>query len=156
MSEKIRTFVKSILIPSIISRKKSELQTTSDVALKEWSIHPFDNDGAFMMTICYKLKVALNVDGDSHTLSVFLKVSESSLRCPSFDWRKKTSGGYFHFKALIRGGTFSDKKHVKLNGRVWIWINFFEHFRKNGLLGGRKLRFAYGNKSLNNNNNQVA
>lgn len=74
MCGKIAAWVKATLIPTIIDRKKSELSTTNDVISKEFSIKQFDNDGAFMMTICYKLNIVLDVGGEEHRLSVFVKV----------------------------------------------------------------------------------
>lgn len=74
MSDKNTVWIEEILIPAIISRKKSDLKFGDNVILKESIIKQFDNDGVFMMTICYKLTIVLDVSGDEHKLSVFVKV----------------------------------------------------------------------------------
>lgn len=74
MCDQITVWVKNTLIPVIINRTKSEFPASNDVFLKELTIKQFENDGAFMMTICYKLNIVLDIDGKLHRLSVFLKV----------------------------------------------------------------------------------
>lgn len=74
MCDNNTVWIKNTLVPAIIIRRKSELKLSDNVILKELIIKQFENDGTFLMTICYRLTIVLDVCGEEHTLSVFVKV----------------------------------------------------------------------------------
>lgn len=74
MCDNNTVWINDTLVPAIIIRKKTELKLAKNMILKESIIKQFENDGAFLMTICYKLTIVLDVCGEEHRLPVFVKV----------------------------------------------------------------------------------
>lgn len=74
MCDKNTVWIEENLIPIIVNRHKSVFEPSKNVILKDVHIKSFDNDGIFLMTLCYKLNIVLDVNGDEQKLSIFVKV----------------------------------------------------------------------------------
>lgn len=77
MADRRKVWINDFLIPFIINKEKLQLKqrkSTSDVQLKYSNISECSNLDVFF-TICYKINIVLDDDGEEKTLAVFVKVN---------------------------------------------------------------------------------
>lgn len=66
-------WIRDCLIPSVVEKQQAACPTEK-INLKDAVIQKFTNDGGYIITLCYKVIIVLNVDGGERTISFFVKV----------------------------------------------------------------------------------
>lgn len=90
MSDQNTIWIRDTLVPLIVKKEKSMLQSANDVNLKDLSIERFENNGVFLLTICYKLTIVLDIgNGNEHRFSVFIKVKSIEFLTPQIQFVNK-------------------------------------------------------------------
>lgn len=77
MEAKRPIWLEEFLIPFIVNKEKVKLQqrqSVNDVQLKSFEVKEFSSEGV-LFTICYTIKIILDVDGRKRPLAVFVKVN---------------------------------------------------------------------------------
>lgn len=80
MEDKWKNWIIDFLIPFIVDEEKSRLKqcgTVDDVHLKRSKICRCKNADV-IFTICHRVEIVLDVNGDERTLAVFVKVNSNS------------------------------------------------------------------------------
>lgn len=74
MNDKHELWIHEYLIPTVIDKRQSA-NPTQKINLKNSTIKKFTNDGGYIITLCYKVIIELNVNGGDETIPFFVKVN---------------------------------------------------------------------------------
>lgn len=86
-NDKHGLWIRDQLIPLVVEKQQAA-SPTKKISLKDSSFKKFTNDGGYIITLCYKVIIVLDVDGGERTISFFVKVYSvkvSSVVCGATD-----------------------------------------------------------------------
>lgn len=73
MNDKHELWIRDCLISSVVDKQQTA-SPAKKINLKNSTIKRFTNDGGYIVTLCYKVVIVLDVDGVDETISFFVKV----------------------------------------------------------------------------------
>lgn len=76
MTDKWTNWINTVLIPFIVDKHTKLNESACNVQLKSSKVSLAKESGV-IFTVCYRIKIVLDVDDDEQTLAIFVKV-----KCP--------------------------------------------------------------------------
>lgn len=72
-NDKHELWIRDSLIPLVVNKERTA-RPTKKINLKSSTVKKFLNDGGYIVTLCYKVVIVLNVDDADERISFFVKV----------------------------------------------------------------------------------